>query len=104
MPAISGAGWTAGMAGPLKLEDLCCSEEQRPVECVVVLSVHDVVECEGKSRSRGDKTDFVWVQITLKKDSCSSAAVIQGCVWILMMVSYVFKMICRCRDCHYYKF
>lgn len=68
------------MAGPLTLKDLCCLEEQRPVECVTVLPVHDIVECEAKSRSRGDKTDFVWVQITLRKDSCSSAAVTQGCV------------------------
>lgn len=22
------AGWTTGMAGPLRLKDLCCSEEQ----------------------------------------------------------------------------
>lgn len=28
------AGWIAGMVRPLRLEDLCCSEEQRPVECV----------------------------------------------------------------------
>lgn len=93
------------MAGPLRLKDLCCSEEQRAVEHVDdVLPVHDIVECEDESRSRGDKTDFVWVQITLRKDSCTSAAVIQGCVWILMMVSYVFRMICRTRDCHCYKF
>lgn len=92
------------MAGPLRLKDFCCSEEQRPVECVVVLPAHDIAECEGESRSRGDKTNFVWAQITLRKDGCSSAAVIQGCVWILMMVSYVFRMICRTRDCHYYKF
>lgn len=92
------------MAGPLRLKDLCCSGQQRPVERVVVLPVHDIIDCEDKSRSRGDKTDFVWVQISLRKDSCRSAAVIQGCVWILIMVPYVFRMICRTRDCHYCKF
>lgn len=68
MPGLSGAGWTAGMAGPQRLKDLCCSEEQRPVERVVVVPVHDIVECESESRSRGDKTDFVSVQITSMKD------------------------------------
>lgn len=56
MPGLLEAGWAAGMAGPQTLKDLCCSEEQRKVGCVVVLSVHGIVECEETRSSRGDKT------------------------------------------------
>lgn len=69
---------------------------------MVVLPVHDIAECE--ETSRGDKTESVWVQITLRKDGCSSAAVIQGCIRILMKASYVFRKVCSTRDFHYYRF
>lgn len=48
--------WATGMAGPQTLKDLCCSEEQRKVMCVVILSVHGIVECEETRSSGGDNT------------------------------------------------
>lgn len=98
------AGQTAGKAGPLRLKDMCCSEEQRKVGCVVVLPVDDIVECEETSSSRRDRIESVWVQITLKKDSCSAAAVVQGCIRLLTKVSNVFRKICSSRVYHYYRF
>lgn len=88
MPGLSGTGWIAGMVRPLRLKDLCCSEEQRPVEHMYYCLSMTVLSVKAKAGAEVVKTDFVWVQITLRKHSCSYAAVMQGCVWILMIVSW----------------